>query len=85
MPTSNGMMRLSTALAAGAALAAAPGVAEFALGENAVSYTGHTHFVAVGFSALVASTAAVGLTVVGARRGDTRTMLVGTRPSSRRS
>src|SRR5438045_104200 len=60
MPTRNGMMRLSTALAAGAALSAAPGAAELALGENAVSYTGHTHFVAVGFSALVASAAAVG-------------------------
>jgi HD-GYP domain-containing protein (c-di-GMP phosphodiesterase class II) len=36
------------------------------------------HFYSVGFSALVAATAALGLTVVGARRSDTRTVLVGT-------
>ena len=36
------------------------------------------HFYSVGFSALVAAAAALGLTIVGARRADTRTMLVGT-------
>src|SRR2546423_8207568 len=36
------------------------------------------HFFSVGFSALVAAVAALGLTVVGARRGDTRTVHIGT-------
>jgi HD-GYP domain-containing protein (c-di-GMP phosphodiesterase class II) len=49
-----------------------------AVGEHRVSFTGTTHVYTVGFSALVALVAAVGLTAVGARRGDTRTMVVGT-------
>jgi HD-GYP domain-containing protein (c-di-GMP phosphodiesterase class II) len=72
------MRRFSVLLALGAVVAAIPAVVELVLGGHTVSYTGHTHFVSVGFSAAVAAGAAVGLTIVGARRGDTRTMLVGT-------
>ena len=43
-----------------------------------VSLTGQVHFYSVGFSACAAAAAALGLTVVGARRSDTRTVLVGT-------
>jgi HD-GYP domain-containing protein (c-di-GMP phosphodiesterase class II) len=42
-----------------------------------VRLTGTIHFYSVGFSSLIAAVAAVGLTVVGSRRGDTRTMVVG--------
>jgi len=58
--------------------AAAPAAVHVAVGYHHVEFTGHTHFYSVGFSAFVAAVAAVGLTVVGARRGDTRTMVVGT-------
>jgi HD-GYP domain-containing protein (c-di-GMP phosphodiesterase class II) len=63
---------------AGAVLAFAPAAAMVLLHEVEVHLTGTIHFYSVGFSALVAAIAAVGLTVVGSRRGDTRTMLVGT-------
>jgi len=43
-----------------------------------VEFTGTTHVYTVGFSAFAALVAAVGLTAIGARRGDTRTMVVGT-------
>src|SRR6478736_3111228 len=43
-----------------------------------VSPTAGMHFYSVGVSALVAAAAASGLTIMGARRGDTRTVLVGT-------
>ena len=72
------MRRFPLALVAGAILAAVPAVVHVTVGDNAVHFTGKTHFYSVGFSALVAAMAAVGLTVIGARRGDTRTMLVGT-------
>jgi HD-GYP domain-containing protein (c-di-GMP phosphodiesterase class II) len=72
------MRRFALVLGLGALFAAAPAVVELVVGDHRVLYTGHTHFVSVGFSAAVAATAAVGLTAVGARRGDTRTMLVGT-------
>ena len=62
----------------GAAAAAAPAVAQVVFGEDPVSFTGQTHAYAVGFSALVAACAASGLTILGARRADTRTVLVGT-------
>jgi HD-GYP domain-containing protein (c-di-GMP phosphodiesterase class II) len=72
------MRRFSFLLGAGVAAAAAPAVVHVAVGEHRVSFTGTTHVYTVGFSALVALVAAVGLTAVGARRGDTRTMVVGT-------
>ena len=65
-------------LLAGAAFAAVPAVVHVLVGNHHVSFTGQTHFYSVGFSALTAATAAVGLSIVGARRGDTRTMIVGT-------
>jgi HD-GYP domain-containing protein (c-di-GMP phosphodiesterase class II) len=70
--------RFPLLIAAGAAVAAVPAIVHVTVGEHHVSFTGHTHFYSVGFSALTAAVAAAGLTVVGARRGDTRTMLVGT-------
>ena len=69
---------LAPVLVAGASAAAAPALVHVLLGGHQVAFTGHTHVYAVGFSALVAAIAAVGLSAVGARRGDTRTMLVGT-------
>jgi len=70
--------RFSPAMAAGALIAAAPAVVQVLVGDRTVAFYGELHFYAVGFSALAAATAAIGLTVVGARRGDTRTMLIGT-------
>jgi HD-GYP domain-containing protein (c-di-GMP phosphodiesterase class II) len=72
------MRRTVLVAASGAALAAAPAVVLFALRGVEVRLTGTVHFYAVGFSALTAAAAAAGLTVVGSRRGDTRTILVGT-------
>jgi HD-GYP domain-containing protein (c-di-GMP phosphodiesterase class II) len=72
------MRRFSFLIGAGVAAAAVPAVVHLAVGEHHVSFTGTTHVYTVGFSALVAAIAAVGLTAVGARRGDTRTMIVGT-------
>jgi HD-GYP domain-containing protein (c-di-GMP phosphodiesterase class II) len=62
----------------GGVASAAPAVAQVVVGDNPVSFTGETHAYAVGFSALVAACAASGLTLLGARRADTRTVLVGT-------
>ncbi len=72
------MRRFPLLIAAGAVAAAVPAIVHVTLGEHHVSFSGHTHFYSVGFSALTAAVAATGLTLVGARRGDTRTMLVGT-------
>ena len=72
------MRRFSFLIVAGVAAAAAPTAVHLAVGDHHVSFTGTTHVYTVGFSALVAMIAAVGLTAVGARRGDTRTMVVGT-------
>jgi len=62
----------------GGAAAATPAVLQLTVGDNPVSFTGETHAYSVGFSALVAAGAASGLTILGARRADTRTVLVGT-------
>ncbi|HXK13041.1 MAG TPA: HD-GYP domain-containing protein [Gaiellaceae bacterium] len=70
--------RLLPVLVVGAAAAAAPAVVHVVCGDVKVHFTGEMHFYAVGFSALVAAAAALGLTIVGARRSDTRTVLVGT-------
>jgi HD-GYP domain-containing protein (c-di-GMP phosphodiesterase class II) len=72
------MRRFSFLLGAGVAAAVAPAVVHLAVGFHHVEFTGTTHVYTVGFSAFVAVVAAVGLTAVGARRGDTRTMVVGT-------
>lgn len=47
-------------------------------GHDHVELGGLVHFVGVGISAIVATVAAVALTIVGARRGEGRTVLVGT-------
>jgi HD-GYP domain-containing protein (c-di-GMP phosphodiesterase class II) len=65
-------------LVVGGAAAAAPAVVHLTVGGTHVHFTSKMHFYSVGFSALVAAAAAFGLTVMGARRGDTRTVLVGT-------
>jgi HD-GYP domain-containing protein (c-di-GMP phosphodiesterase class II) len=70
--------RLAPALAVGTAAAAIPAVVHVTVGNIGVNLTARVHFYSVGFSALVAAAAALGLTVMGARRGDTRTVLVGT-------
>ena len=70
--------RLLPVLVVGTAAAAAPAVVHVLWGDVKVSFTGEMHFYSVGFSALVAAAAALGLTIVGARRADTRTVLVGT-------
>src|SRR4051812_41652619 len=78
MPKKWIVRRISPALVVGAALASIPAIVHLTVGDDRVHFTGKMHFYSVGFSALIAATAAVGLTFVGARRGDTRTMLVGT-------
>ncbi len=70
--------RLLPMLTAGVLAAALPAVALVLFGDVHVSLTGQVHFYAVGVSALAAAAAAAGLTIVGARRSDTRTVLVGT-------
>ncbi len=70
--------RLLPMFAIGALAASLPLVVHVLFGDVKVSLTGEVHFYSVGFSALAAAAAALGLTVVGARRSDTRTVLVGT-------
>jgi HD-GYP domain-containing protein (c-di-GMP phosphodiesterase class II) len=70
--------RLLPVLVVGTVAGAAPAVVHVLWGDVKVNLTGEMHFYSVGFSALVAAAAALGLTVVGARRSDTRTVLVGT-------
>jgi HD-GYP domain-containing protein (c-di-GMP phosphodiesterase class II) len=62
----------------GGLAAALPAAVLAVFGDVHVELTGELHFYAVGLSALAAALAALGLTVVGARRSDTRTVLVGT-------
>lgn len=70
--------RLWPAAVLGAVAAAIPAVLHVTVGDRSVHFTGETHTYFVGFSALVAAVAAVALTFLGARRADTRTVLVGT-------
>jgi HD-GYP domain-containing protein (c-di-GMP phosphodiesterase class II) len=58
--------------------ALAPGAGLHLLGGHHVELSGDLHFVGVGLTALAAAIAAIALTVVGARRHDGRTVLVGT-------
>src|SRR5205085_9184473 len=78
MPKQRLVRRFPLLLGAGVAAAAIPAAVHVGVGYHHVEFTGTTHFYSVGFSALVAAVAALGLTIVGARRGDTRTMVVGT-------
>jgi HD-GYP domain-containing protein (c-di-GMP phosphodiesterase class II) len=70
--------RLLPVLVVGAVAAAIPALVHVLWGGVKVNLTGEVHFYSVGFSALVAAAAALALTVVGAARSDTRTVLVGT-------
>jgi HD-GYP domain-containing protein (c-di-GMP phosphodiesterase class II) len=65
-------------LGLGGALAAFPLAALHFFSRQQVQFGGDVHFAGVGLTALVAAVAAVALTVVGARRSDARTVLVGT-------
>ncbi len=70
--------RVSRPLAAAAALAIVPpGLLHF-FGTGQASFSGAFHFGAVGGSALAATAAGITLSVVGARRRDSRSVLVGT-------
>jgi HD-GYP domain-containing protein (c-di-GMP phosphodiesterase class II) len=70
--------RLAPMVALGAVAAALPAIVELIWGGRHVNFTSTLHFYSVGISALVAAAAAAGLTVIGARRGDTRTVVIGT-------
>jgi HD-GYP domain-containing protein (c-di-GMP phosphodiesterase class II) len=65
-------------LVLGALAASLPALVHVLFGNVHVELTGQVHFYSVGFSALAAAVAAFGLTVIGARRSDVRTVLVGT-------
>jgi HD-GYP domain-containing protein (c-di-GMP phosphodiesterase class II) len=66
------------ALVLGGVVAAVPFVAFFAVGHRHAHFGAQVHFSGVGLTALAAGLAALALTVVGARRRDGRTVLVGT-------
>jgi HD-GYP domain-containing protein (c-di-GMP phosphodiesterase class II) len=70
--------RLLPFLLVGVLASAVPAVVHVLWGDVKVDLTGKMHFFSVGVSALVAAASALGLTVVGARRADTRTVVVGT-------
>jgi putative nucleotidyltransferase with HDIG domain len=70
--------RLAPVLAVGGALAAFPTAAGHFFGGDQVSLGGGVHFYGVGMTALAAAAAAVALTIIGARRRDGRTVLLGT-------
>jgi putative nucleotidyltransferase with HDIG domain len=70
--------RLAPLLVVGGALAAFPTAAGHFFGGDEVSFGGGVHFYGVGVTSLAAALAAVALTVVGARRRDGRTVLLGT-------
>ncbi len=64
-------------LAAGALVAVLPAALIAALGHDQVDLTGFVHLICVGVTALVTAVAAILLTIAGARRADTRTVVVG--------
>jgi HD-GYP domain-containing protein (c-di-GMP phosphodiesterase class II) len=70
--------RLLPLIVTGGAAAAAPGVLIAVVGGRHVAVEGWVHFYAVGLTAVATAAAAVALTIVGARSGDARTVLVGT-------
>ncbi|HEY8192568.1 MAG TPA: HD-GYP domain-containing protein [Gaiellaceae bacterium] len=70
--------KLAPILVLGGALAAFPTAAGHFFGGEKVTFGGGVHFYGVGVTALAAAVAAVALTVIGARRRDGRTVLLGT-------
>jgi hypothetical protein len=82
-PIFRGMRRRTTdhvipALTLGLAVAVCPFAAIYVVAHRHVMFTGQTHFIGVGLTALTAALAALVLTISGARRRDGRTVLVGT-------
>ena len=65
-----------------AGCAVVPGATVHFFGETEVAIPSGIHFFAIGISAGLAAAAAVALTVAGARRGDARSVLIGTAFSS---
>jgi putative nucleotidyltransferase with HDIG domain len=70
--------RIAPVLILGGALAAFPTAAGHFFARDKVAFGGDLHFAGVGLTALAATVAAVVLTVIGARRHDGRTVLIGT-------
>ena len=68
----------ATLVTLGGALAALPLASLHFFSREQVQFGGSVHFIGVGLTALVAAAAAIALTIVGARRRDARTVLVGT-------
>jgi HD-GYP domain-containing protein (c-di-GMP phosphodiesterase class II) len=71
-------MRYASALAACGAATIIPPASLHFLARDEVQLSSVLHFWAVGATAIAATAAALALTIVGARRGDARTVLVGT-------
>jgi HD-GYP domain-containing protein (c-di-GMP phosphodiesterase class II) len=69
--------RLLPVFVLGSIAALLPAGLEAAIGRVRVDPTAQVHFYSVGLTALTAAVAAIVLTVAGARRSDTRTVLVG--------
>jgi putative nucleotidyltransferase with HDIG domain len=65
-----------------AACAVLPGAAIHFFGETSVQIDGKVHFLPIAISAGLAATAALALTIAGARRGDARSVVIGTAFSS---
>ena len=59
-------------------MAAFPTAAGHFFARDKVSFGGELHFIGVGMTAVAATAAAVALTIIGARRNDGRTVLIGT-------
>jgi len=70
--------KLAPILVVGGALAAFPTAAGHFFSGDKVAFGGGVHFYGVGLTAFAAAFAAVALTVIGARRRDGRTVLLGT-------
>jgi putative nucleotidyltransferase with HDIG domain len=74
--------RTVSLLALLAACAVLPGAAIHFFGETSVQIDGKVHFLPIAISAGLAATAALALTIAGARRGDARSVVIGTAFSS---
>ena len=78
-----GMRRSATehippALTLGVIVAAAPFAVIYSVAHRHAHFSGQVHFSGVGLTALAAALAALALTIAGARRRDSRTVIVGT-------
>jgi HD domain len=70
--------RIAPILVLGGAMAAFPTAAGHFFAREKVAFGGMLHFGGVGLTALAATAAAIALTIIGARRNDGRTVLIGT-------